>query len=156
MRWLFVLALALVPATAAVAADKKLPYWASISPSEARLRTGPGRNFPATWLYRRAGLPVRVVGSVPAWRRIVDPDGATGWIQANLLSDKRTGFVRGNGQVLRVDPDNRGRVLWQVELGVVGGLSKCNEGWCMLDVKGRRGYLPKAALWGIEPAETLP
>jgi len=48
------------PASQAVA-QKKPPYWASILPGQARMRTGPGRQFPASWLYQRAGLPVRVI-----------------------------------------------------------------------------------------------
>src|ERR1700761_2666079 len=84
------------------AADEKAPpYWASISASAARMRTGPGEQYPATWLYSRVGLPVRVVGTYPDWRKVRDPDGAEGWVFAKLLTSKRTAMVIGAVRELR-------------------------------------------------------
>ena len=51
----------LAVAAPAVAQDKAVPYWASISSGEAMTRTGPGRNYPGVWLYKRRDLPVRVL-----------------------------------------------------------------------------------------------
>jgi SH3-like domain-containing protein len=59
-------AIALVPAWAAE--NRPVPYWASISAGDALMRSGPGRNFPATWRYRRADLPVKVVQIHESWR----------------------------------------------------------------------------------------
>src|SRR5260221_10732412 len=85
--------------------DRVPPYWASISASAARMRTGPGEQYPATWLYNRAGLPVRVIKTYPDWRQIRDPDGAEGWVFAKLLASKRTAMVTGAVRELRVSPD---------------------------------------------------
>ena len=57
----------------ASAQDKKPPYWASIASGEAMMRTGPGRNYPGIWLYKRRDLPIRVVQIYPNWRKIEDP-----------------------------------------------------------------------------------
>ena len=78
MRRLMALALmavGLAAIPAAQAQEKKTPYWASISAGEAMMRTGPGRNYPATWLYKRADLPVKVVEVYPQWRKVQDPGG---------------------------------------------------------------------------------
>src|ERR1700761_5351702 len=64
---------AVVPLSAAE--EKAPPYWASLSAGAARMRTGPGEQYPATWLYKRVGLPVRVIKTYPDWRQIKDPDG---------------------------------------------------------------------------------
>lgn len=137
-------------------AQKKPPYWASISAGKARLRTGPGRNFPAEWVYRRAGLPVKVIEVFPNWRKIEDPGGTKGWVQANLLSEDRTALVTGEVREMRAAADSGAAVTWRAEPGVVGKISRCANGWCLLDVKGRAGFVRTGDIWGVAAEERLP
>lgn len=134
-------------------AQQQVPYWVSISASQARMRTGPGRNFPATWLYQRPGLPLRVIETFPAWRKVEDPDGTQGWMQANLLSERRTAMLRGETRALRAAPDASAKVMWRAEPGVIGTIERCDSGWCVIDVGGRRGFVESASLWGVSAAE---
>lgn len=148
--------LGLEPAIAAESA-RKVPYFASIAAGRARMRTGPARTYPASWLYQRADLPVKVVAIFKEWRKVADPDGTEGWMQANLLSGTRTAIVRGAEPVeLRDRPAAGGRLLWRAAPGVVGRLSQCGNGWCRMDVKGQAGFVEIGALWGVEAGETLP
>ena len=143
----------------AVAADpvRKVPYYASISAGRARVRTGPARTYPASWLYQRADLPVKVVAIHKEWRKVADPDGTEGWMQANLMSSTRTAIVRGEVAIaMRDRPSESGRVQWRAAPGVVGRLSQCGNGWCRMDVKGQAGFVRVDALWGIDADETLP
>jgi SH3-like domain-containing protein len=157
LRWVWPLIAALWLTPVVVLAQKKPPYWASITASEARMRTGPGRQFPAVWLYKRSGLPVRVIETYPNWRKVEDPEGAKGWIQANLLSEDRTGLIKGEEiKMLRASPASSANIVWRAEPGVVGKLSECRKGWCKIDVNGRMGYLEADHLWGVEPAELKP
>ncbi len=145
------------PATAADATKRTLPYYASISASRARMRTGPARTYPASWLYQRQDLPIKVVAIYKEWRKIADPDGTEGWMQANLLSGTRTAIVHGADPVeLREKPNAGSRLLWRAAPGVVGRLSQCGSGWCRMDVKGQAGFVQIGALWGVEAGETLP
>ena len=137
-------------------AQQKPPYWASIVASEARLRTGPGRQFPASWLYQRANLPVKVIATYPNWRKIEDPDGTQGWMQANLISQDRTGLVIGEVRALRDKPSTSAHIIFRAEPGVVGKISDCGRGWCKLDVRGRMGYIEATHIWGVEPQEAKP
>ncbi len=151
-------AVALIP-DPAVAADakKSVPYYASISASRARMRTGPARTYPASWLYQRQDLPIKVVAIFKEWRKVADPDGTEGWMQANLLSGTRTAIVHGAGPVeLRDKPAASGKLLWRAAPGVVGRLSQCGNGWCRFDVKGQAGFVAIGGLWGVEAGETLP
>ena len=149
--------LGLVGTAQAAEGPRKLPYWASISAGEARMRTGPARTYPATWLYRRRDLPVRVVAAFKEWRKVEDPDGAQGWMQANLLSATRTAIVRGAEPVpLTASPVAGAPLRFRAAPGVVGRISRCGGDWCALDVKGRGGFAPAASLWGLDPGETLP
>ncbi|WP_425230326.1 SH3 domain-containing protein [Sphingomonas sp.] len=162
MRLLAALLTLAVPATASVAvlaADTAPhpPYWNSIRAGEARMRTGPGRQYPASWVYRRADLPVRVVAEHREWRKVEDPDGTQGWMQTNLLSGARTALIRGAEPVTMLErPVTGARLLFRAAPGVVGRISACGNGWCRLDVKGRAGFVQVGSLWGVEAAETLP
>lgn len=150
--------LASTPGTAAEP-RRKLPYYASIAAAKARMRTGPGRTYPASWLYVRPDLPVKVLATFKEWRKVEDPGGTQGWMLANLLSDKRTGFVpgdTGSAVELRDRPAAGARVAWRAAPGVVGRLSQCAGGWCRLDVRGQAGFVEEGRLWGVDQGEALP
>jgi SH3-like domain-containing protein len=150
------LALGLTVGSAQAQNERKTPYWASISAGKAMMRTGPGQNYPATWLYVRADLPIRVVETYPNWRKISDRDGTTGWMLQRLLSDRRTALVTGEAaRPMHQDPSEGSRVRYLAQPGVVGRLSKCAGGWCLLEASGRQGYIRQDHIWGIEPGETL-
>lgn len=134
---------------------RALPYWASLTAGDALMRTGPGRQYPATWRYRRAALPLRVMAVHETWRKVRDPDGTEGWMASALLGDQRTGMVTGALRPLRSAPDAAAKILWQAEPGVVGRVSHCAGGWCELDVHGRVGYVEAAYLWGVAPGEAV-
>ena len=141
---------AIVPLVDAVA-QKKPPYWGSIAAGQARMRTGPGQQFPASWLYQRSGLPVKIIKVYPNWRKIEDPDGIQGWMQVNLLSEDRTALIKSEVRPLRERPESDARVLWRAEPGVVGRISDCARGWCKIDVLGRIGFIEIAHIYGADP-----
>ena len=146
----------LVLATAAAAQDKQPPYWASIASGEAMTRTGPGKNYPGVWLYKRRDLPVRVVRRHEHWRLIEDPDGARGWMLATLLSDRRTAIVRpGEPRPVRAEPSDGAKVRYLAEHGAVGRISDCGAGWCRIAFGRREGHIRAADLWGVAPNEVV-
>jgi SH3-like domain-containing protein len=140
----------------ASAQEKQPPYWASIASGEAMTRTGPGKNYPGIWLYKRRDLPVRVVKKYEHWRLIHDPDGAQGWMLVTLLSDRRTAIVKpGDPRPIRVKPDDGAKVRYTAEHGVVGRIDKCSNGWCRIAVGKREGYIHSADLWGVAENEVV-
>jgi SH3-like domain-containing protein len=148
--------LALMIGPAQAQQERPTPYWASISATKAAMRTGPGRNYPMTWIYMRADLPIRVVETYPNWRKVQDPDGTTGWMLQRLLSDTRTAFVTGNEpRPMHERPEEGSKVRYLAEPGVVGRISDCAGAWCQLDVGGRQGYIRIGQFWGAEPGTTL-
>lgn len=154
---MFFAAAGLLSVDAAAQTKRVVPYWASIGAGRARMRTGPARTYPASWLYQRADLPVRVVAVFKEWRKVQDPDGAEGWMQANLLREARTAMIRGAEPIaMREQPAPGARLAWRAAPGVVGRLSQCGNGWCRFDVKGQAGFVETAGLWGVEVGETLP
>ncbi|MBV1917649.1 MAG: hypothetical protein KUG65_06265 [Sphingomonadaceae bacterium] len=133
----------------AAAQDSKVPYWASIHVSVANMRVGPARTYNIEWVYKRDGLPVRVLRRKEGWRLVEDPDGARGWMLGRFLSRQRTAIVIGETNIeLREKGEPASGVLWHVQPGVAGNLGDCEAGWCALDVDGRRGFVRAEQLWG--------
>src|SRR3569623_1602550 len=160
MRKTTIAAAVLLAALAFVGADaqteRKAPYWASISAGKALMRTGPGRNYPATWLYLRADLPIRVIETYPNWRKVEDPDGEKGWMLQRLLSDTRTGMVKpGAPRPLYDKPDEHSQLLYRAEAGVVGRISRCDGSCCSFAAQGRKAYIREDQLWGVDPNDRI-
>lgn len=146
----------LLVGSASAQQERRTPYWASISAGKAMMRTGPGRNFPAKWLYVRADLPVKVVETYPDWRKVSDPTGETGWMLQRLLSDQRTALVTGGEpRPMHQDPSESSPVRYRAEPGVVGRISHCGDGWCRLAVGKREAYIRTDHIWGVDPGERI-
>ena len=142
------LLMATVGPAAAQSSEVEVPYWASISVDEARMRKGPSPDVPVMWEYRRRDLPVKVVARHENWRKVEDPDGTQGWMAARLLSRTRTAIVTGTIRPMREDASVSAAVAYRAEPGVVGRISDCKNGWCLFDVKGRKGWIQTDHIWG--------
>ncbi len=143
-------------AAPAVAQDKTPPYWASIASGEAMMRTGPGRNYPGIWLYKRRDLPIRVLKLYPNWRLIEDPDGARGWMLVSLLSDRRTAIVKeGEPRPIHAEPSQMSAVRYRAEAGVVGRIDHCRDSWCHIEIGDREGFVRTSDIWGVGENEVV-
>jgi SH3-like domain-containing protein len=133
------------------AQDRTLPYWASLRYEKVNMRVGPSNEYPITWVYVRKGLPVKVVRIREGWRLVEDHQGEQGWIAASQLDPARAAMVVGEGLAdLRAQPNLASALRWRAEPGVVGRLGTCREGWCEVDVAGRKGWINAGRLWGAE------
>ena len=149
MRRGLALLVCLLLAVPAAAQEREVPYWASLRASEVNMRVGPSEDFPIDWVYRRQGLPVKVLRVNQGWRLVEDPDGTKGWVVARLLTPDRGAIVIGNGLAeMRESAEAGARVLWRAEPGVVGALGDCDDGWCRFAVGKRKGWIRAARLWG--------
>ena len=156
MRKGVVAAVILALAAPAAAQEKKPPYWASIASGEAMMRTGPGRNYPGVWLYKRRDLPIRVVKTYPNWRLVEDPEGTQGWMLVSLLSDRRTAIVnQGDPRPIHVKADAVSRVRYTAQAGVVGRIEHCGNGWCHIEIGKREGYIRVSDIWGVSNGEAV-
>lgn len=140
----------LVLAVPALAQDTaETPYWASIRVSEVNMRVGPGEDYRILWVYKRPGLPLKVLRIKEGWRFVQDPDGASGWVLARFLTRQRTAFVKkGEPAAMREAPDRQSKLRWRLSPGVTGQLGECDKGWCAFTVGPRQGFVPQDRLWG--------
>lgn len=112
------------------------------------MRKGPSADVPVIWEYRRRDLPVKVVAIHENWRKVEDPDGTTGWMNSRLLSRTRTAIVVDDIAPLREAASDASAITYRAEPGVVGRITDCGNGWCLFDVKGRRGWIAADDIWG--------
>lgn len=143
------------PAQAEPESGPRLPRFASLGSSEINVRTGPGSQYPITWKYVRAGLPVEIVAEFEYWRKIRDHDGSVGWVHKSLLSGKRFASVEGATRVLYDDAGEDSRPLLRLEPGVIVRVERCKADWCRVKVEDSRGWLKRDWLWGVYADEVI-
>jgi SH3-like domain-containing protein len=138
------------------AQDRAVPYWVSTKSGAAMMRKGPAENYPGMWLYKRKGLPLRVVKLHENWRMVEDPEGIRGWMLVSLLTERRTAIIKpGEPRPLYAEASESSRVKYRAEPGVVGRIEKCRDNWCKFAVGNRQGYVRIADIWGVGNGENV-
>ena len=66
-----------------------VPRFVTLKSDDVNMRAGPGTEYTVLWHYRKEGLPLRVEAEFGVWRKVVDHDGATGWMHHSVVSLKR-------------------------------------------------------------------
>jgi len=131
-----------------------LPRYVSLKGGEGNARRGPSLSHRIDWVFRHAGMPLRVVAEFGHWRRVEDQDGAGGWVHYSLLSGVRTAIVRKDMLELLAKPDEHSNVVARAEAGAIVRLHECNPTWCRVSGGGEKGWVPKSAIWGVDADET--
>ncbi len=132
-----------------------VPRFVSLAKDTVNVRTGPDGKYPIIWVYKKAGLPVKVIAEYKDWRKIVDSEGATGWVWEALLSSRRNGLIIAERQNLLKGPADNQPVAVIAEAGVIGKIRECDNGWCQLNVNGFKGWLKQENFWGTLDGENL-
>lgn len=130
-----------------------VPRYVSLKGSEGNARRGPSLSHRIDWVFRHAGMPLRVVAEFGHWRRVEDKDGAGGWVHYALLSGVRTALVMQDMVELRSRPDADADIVARAEMGAIVRLGECDRDWCRISGGGQRGWVPKAVIWGVDPGE---
>ncbi len=141
------------PALADVGRETGLPVprFVSLAADRANVRLGPRASDDVVAVYRRRGLPLKVVDEQDNWRLIEDFEGASGWVHTSLLSGRRTVLVMSDAAVLRRAPAPAAPAIARIEPRVVATLLACEGAWCFVEVNRRRGWLAAETLWGVMP-----
>ena len=132
---------------------KPLPRFVSLGQDEAYMRRGPTTQHAIEWVYRRDNLPIEVVAEYGNWRKVRDFDGTIGWMNRVVLSNQRTGMVIVDGAKLFRTPSPDSNVVALMQAGLVGEVSRCDEGWCQMKAQDVLGWIPQSQLYGIRQGE---
>ncbi|GBF58280.1 hypothetical protein PbB2_01953 [Candidatus Phycosocius bacilliformis] len=130
-----------------------VPRFVSLKFSNINGRAGPDKAYPVRWVYKRKGLPVRVVAETEEWRRIQDPDGAVSWVHKRMLDGKRTGIVRPARDMrvgLRANPSSEARIIAYASDGVIVDITDERPGWRQVKAGRFKGWIPASELWGAD------
>jgi SH3-like domain-containing protein len=132
------------------------PKYEALRYARIKMHTGPGKQYPVSWVYLRKALPVKVVATYDVWRKIVDPDGTTGWVQETMLSDKRTVVVApGKQRTLHHDPADTAATVALAEPGAIAQVQSCAANWCHLTFADYDGWMQQADVWGTAAGENF-
>ncbi len=152
------------PASSAGSSGLPLPRFVSLKSDRVNMRNGPSTEYPTSWVYKRAGLPLEVIKEYESWREVRDADGATGWVLQSFLSGRRTALVLPGElkpgkavprvQLKATDSGGSGNVA-EMEAGVIANLLSCDRKWCYVTIGDYRGYLEQKQLWGVYPDEIV-
>lgn len=132
-----------------------IPRYVSIKSNEANIRRGPGMTHRIDWVFQHRNMPVQVIDEYGHWRRVIDRDGAGGWIHYSLITGTRYVIIEEDMLPLHHEPDNTTRINAYLEIDVIARLEECILDWCKLNADGHRGWAPKTALWGVDPDEVF-
>ena len=151
---------ALLTGTVSAATDERgpvtnlpLPRYVSMKASEGNVRRGPSRAHRIDWVFKRRGMPLMITAEHGHWRRVQDRDGAGGWVHYALISGVRTVLIEQDMVQGHTRPDPEAPVTAMFEMGVVAKLGDCEPDWCRISAGGYKGWVEKAALWGVKPEE---
>ena len=84
-----------------------------------------------------------------------DADGSEGWVHKSLLTGRRSVLVTGAVRTLRREPDAASAAVAKLEPGVVAALLACGDGWCRIEIDGRKGWLSQEDFWGAYRDEVV-
>jgi SH3-like domain-containing protein len=154
-----------LPAATVGPSGLKIPRFVSLKSDRVNLRQGPGTEYPTSWVFRRAGLPVEVIQEFENWRQIRDAEGTSGWVLGSMLSGRRTALIlpweikqgqsKRTAATLLDDDSTDARPVARLEAGVLANISSCENKWCRISVGNYRGYIEQVKLWGTYPNETI-
>jgi len=152
----------LAPALAAHAAFPALaaqpvPQFASLASDKVYLREGPSYQHKVLWIYRRKGLPVRILHKYDIWYRVKDSDGTVGWISNVMISTRRRTIVVTSKRAapIRDGVDVNAHAIAYAQHGVVAKLEACKAAACEVSVDGTDGWIQKHDIWGVGVGEVF-
>jgi len=126
-----------------------VPRYVSLKVGKVNGRTGPSRQHPIAWQYRRRGLPLVVVAETDMWRKVRDVHGDESWIHKPALSGERRVLIL-DETLLRAKPRDNARIKASIDRHVLMTLLECNDTqWCSIQSDdGLKGWVPIRKLWG--------
>lgn len=130
-----------------------VPRYVSLKRGEVFGRKGPGKDYPAIWVYHVQGLPVQVVAETTEWRRICDPDGGAVWVNRSMVDGRRTVMAVGQGPAPMLEKPAAGaRAAGLLNVRAIAVLGRCKDTWCKVKAGGVSGWVDVGRLWGLSPA----
>lgn len=132
------------------------PHYVSQRTSEAYLREGPGYAYRILWVYKHKGYPFKENAHFDVWRRVTAPDGAVGWMSAQMLSENRTVLVTGKTRAeIREHEAPDSKIVGLADPDAILNVKSCDTDSCRVRADRVDGWISRSRLWGVDPGEVF-
>lgn len=134
---------------------QEVNYFASLRTNETNVRSGPGSNYPIKYSFKVKNLPIKVVSEYDNWCEIEDYEGSKGWIAQNLITKKRHILTYSKKNLIEMfsKKDFKSKKIFNIENYVVGEFIRCEDIWCAIKIKDRKGWVFSEDLFGIDATD---
>ncbi|MBN44125.1 MAG: hypothetical protein CML94_01225 [Rhodobiaceae bacterium] len=153
-----------------VYANKISSSWASLKYNKTYLRTGPSKDNKVIWVYKRKGLPLKILRKKNEWNEVLLPSNQKGWINSSQISEKRNVIIQNNKSFSEIAlskqkqitiTDKNSKPIAHVQDGVIAAFKNCKEDLCKIELKVKKekyffkssyklsGYIKKEYIWGV-------
>jgi len=120
----------------------------SVVRDNVNMRSGAGTQHPAAWSLGR-GYPLKVIGSLRGWLKVIDFENDTGWIHQPLTDRTPHHIVKVKVANMRSEPSTSSRIVAKLAYGDVLKTLKHSGDWVKLQREGGlRGWVARKLLWG--------
>ena len=120
----------------------------SIGRAKAKMRSGPGENYPVKWELG-VGYPLKVVSRQGNWLKVTDFENDGGWVNAKQVGKKPHMIVEDKKAIIRKGPGENQRVVGNANRGVVLRTIKHKKEWVQVKHEsGLTGWVRRDTLWG--------
>lgn len=120
----------------------------SLKSSKINMRVGPGDEFPISWVFLRAGLPMMLIAEFQHWRKVRYLDNTEGWMHKNMISGRNTAIVLKDNALL-YKRDSESCPIAKLEKDVVVRVLEKRNNWIKVDINKIKGWIFKENLWGV-------
>ena len=122
----------------------------SLKNSLTYMRSGPGKEFPVKFEFKKKGYPLKVIAEFNNWRKVITFGKISGWVHTQLLSSFRTGLIT-KTSFLKTIPSVSSNSIAKLLPNLLITINECNELWCKIEILKKKkfiGWVPKANIWG--------
>lgn len=120
----------------------------SLKSSEVNMRVGPGKEYPVSWVFMRANLPMLLMAEFDQWRKVKFVDGTVGWVHKNMISHKSSAIIIKEHAIMYRHASKKHPIA-KIEKGVVLRVIKRDGDFVKVDINNQKGWIEKKYLWGM-------
>ena len=129
--------------------EAKAHVFVSLKSPEINMRVGPGKEYPISWVFMKANLPMILVAEFDQWRKVRFYDGTEGWVHKNMISRKNTAVVIKDCAIM-YKYSSRSQPIAKIEKNVIVKVIKREDDYVKIDINNMRGWTSKEDIWGAD------
>ena len=122
-------------------------YFVTLKHKKVNVRYGPSLDYQVKYIYKKAGLPLKVIDRKENFRRVIDHKNNSGWIHWTQLKNSIS-FVATSEKILFKKPSKFSQPLAKLSKGRLLIVIECKKKWCNIKTGNYTGWVDKKNVWG--------